>query len=102
MTYQQSPLSAAIEEIYLLRAILADEAAIVEAHLSYRTFPKTRRPYAEAQVERMRHAARGGMYEAVRGKFNAKRALRTAGADECLTNHQWLAQRGYITEEAEG
>lgn len=37
-----SDLSVALDEIYLLRAVLADEADIIEAHLDYKTFPKTR------------------------------------------------------------
>lgn len=89
-----SALSAAVDEIYFLRAILADEAAIIEAHLGYKTFPKTRRKYAEEQVQRLRRIARGELYSASRKDFNQKRALRTADAEECLTNAQWAAQRG--------
>jgi hypothetical protein len=89
-----SDLSVAIEEIYFLRAVLADEAAIVEAHLGYKTFPKTRRPYAQQQIERMRRIARGELWSATRDKFDQRRALRSADADDCLTNHQWAEQRG--------
>jgi hypothetical protein len=88
-----SDLSVAIDEIYFLRSLIADEAAIIEAHLGYKTFPKTRRPYAEAQVERMRRIARGEMWSATRKDFNQKRALRTADADDGLTNAQWAEQR---------
>lgn len=89
-----SDLSVAVDEIYLLRAALADEADIIEAHLDYKTFPKTRRKVAEAQVERMRRFARGEMYAATREKFNSAAALRRAGADDCLTNSDWAEQRG--------
>lgn len=88
-----SDLSAAVDEIYFLRALIADEATILESHLGYKTFPKTRRPFAEAQVDRMRRVARGEMYAATRQGFNQKRALRDAGADDVLTNHQWAKQR---------
>lgn len=94
-------LGEAVEEIYFLRALLADEAEIIEAHMDYRTFPKTRRVIGEEQVERMRVAARGGMYAATRERFNAKRALRSAGASDLLTNHQWLTQRGLINEDGD-
>ena len=93
-------LSAAIDEIYFLRAVLADESGITEAHLGYKTFPKTRRPYAEAQAERMARFARGETWAATRGKFDQKRALRRVNADDGLTNHQWLASRG-LTDESE-
>ena len=95
-----SDLSLAIDEIYFLRSVLADEAAIIEAHLGYKTFPKTRRKYAEAQVERLRRMARGEMWTATRKDFDQKRSLRTADADECLTNHQWAEQRGLVPTNA--
>lgn len=95
--YRFSDLSVAVDEIYALRAMLADEASIIEAHLGYKTFPKTRRAFAEAQVERMRQAARGD-YEGAARRENGdpKRALKQAGADECLSNHQWAEQRGLV------
>ena len=93
-----SDLEAAVDEIYFLRSVLADEAAIIEAHLGYKTFPKTRRGIAEAQVVRMRRMAAGEMWAATREKFNQKRALRSAGVDDCLTNDQWAEQRGLKPE----
>lgn len=89
-----SDLSNAIDEIYFLRAIIADEADIIEAHLDFKTFPKTRRPLAQAQIERMRRIARGDLYPAAREKFDPDRALRGAGADDCLTNAMWAESRG--------
>jgi hypothetical protein len=89
-----SDLSIAIDEIYFLRAILADEAAIMDAHLSYKTFPKSRRKIAEAQVERLRRIALGEMWSATREKFDQGRALNHIGAPVNLTNHQWAEQRG--------
>lgn len=43
-----------------LRQAINSEARIVEAHLDYKSFPKTRRKIAEEQVERMRRLARSG------------------------------------------
>jgi hypothetical protein len=42
-----------------MRALCAYEADVIEAHLSYATFPKTRRRYAEDQIKRLRALARG-------------------------------------------
>ena len=95
-----SDLSVAIDEIYFLRALLADEAGILEAHLGYKTFPKTRRKFAEEQVVRMRRVAAGEMYDAAREKFDAPMALRRIGADPTLTNAQWVEQRGLKRTEA--
>jgi hypothetical protein len=92
--YGISGLSTAVDEIYFLRAVLADEAAIIEAHLGYKTFPKARRAFAEQQVERMRRIARGEMWPAARENFDQSRALRTADAPTTLTNVAWAEQRG--------
>lgn len=91
-----SDLSVAIDEIYFLRAMLADEAGIIEAHLGYKTFPKSRRRFAEEQVERMKRAAAGEMYAAAREKFFPNLAIERAGIEAGLTNHMWAEQRGLI------
>lgn len=49
--------SAALDEIWRLRHVLAYEAAVIETHLGYKTFPKSRRPIAEQQVQRLRQFA---------------------------------------------
>ena len=51
--------NAALDEIYLLRVALAYEAEVLNAHLDYKTFPKSRRVFAERQIARMRAAASG-------------------------------------------
>lgn len=89
-----SDLSIAVDEIYFLRSMLADEAQILAAHLGYKTFPKSRRRFAEAQVERMKRAAAGEMWSCARAGFNQSRALNLAGVDIGLTNHKWAEQRG--------
>lgn len=88
-------LSEAVDEIYQLRTALANEARILEAHTEYKTFPKTRRQFAEESIGRMRAAARGdwkSLYDAYRFPKNE---LRASGADDCLTNQQWLEQSGF-------
>jgi hypothetical protein len=91
-----SDLSVAVDEIYALRVMLADEAAILEAHLEYKTFPKSRRVFAEQQIERMRTAARGDYKEAARPNKipNSQWTLKNIGAKPTLTNHEWAEQRG--------
>ena len=52
--------SAALDEIYRLRRALAFEARVAEAHYEgLKSYPKSRRGYAEEQVARMREAAAG-------------------------------------------
>jgi hypothetical protein len=97
-----SDLSVAVDEIYFLRALLADEADILEAHLALKTFPKSRRAYAEEQLERMRFAAAGNVMDVLRSGFSAQIALRRAGIVGTLTNDQWAHQRGLILVEENG
>ena len=88
----QDRYSRAIDEIYALRALLARNARIIEAHLEYRTFPKSRRKVGWEQVETMRAAARG---EAEPADFSAFRELKSVDADGTLTNWQWEKQQGW-------
>lgn len=83
--------SDALNEIFRLRRALAYEAQVARAHLGYKTFPKTRRPFVEEQIERMEACARG-MCESVYAGTSSnslRQALRAAGADETLTRAQW-------------
>ena len=89
-------LSVAIDEIYFLKALLADEAGILDAHLGYATFPKSRRTIGEASVERMMRAARGEGRAVSREGFDARLALMRADAPQTLTNASWAAQRGLV------
>lgn len=79
--------SAALDEIYRLRAALAYEARVIEAHLLYKTFPKGRRAMATAQVARMREAAAGNASEVY--PINFYRTLEEAGLRPTLTRHAW-------------
>lgn len=85
--------SAALDEIYALRTVLAAQADIVEAHLSLRSFPKSRRQVAEEQVEGMRQAARGAWRSVYATIRRPKNVLAHAGASETLTRWEWERQR---------
>lgn len=83
--------SAALDEVHRLRRALATEARIVEAHLTLKSFPKSRRGFAEDQVERMRQAARGEASVAYAGhdSWAVDSAVRDAGASTTLTRDQF-------------
>ena len=80
-------LSAALDEVYRLRAALADEACVLEARRATADGPVAR------QVARMRAAARGERDSHSHLRISGgKAALRSAGADECLTRHQFAQE----------
>lgn len=87
-------LGLALDEIYLLRGVMADEAMIIKAHLGYKTFPKTRRQIADEQVVRMALFAEGQLRAATRYGFDIVRALRLVEVPQVLTISRWLEQRG--------
>ena len=60
--------SRALDEIYHLRRLCADQARVIEADLTYKTFPKSRRAVAEERVVRLRKAAKGRWPEAIAGR----------------------------------
>lgn len=93
--------SAAIDEIYRLRTLLAWESALLELHTSYVSFPKRRLPFAQESIERMRAAARGNPdAQTLQSKSNAavRQARDDAGMSQTLTNSQWERQNG-LTED---
>lgn len=84
--------SAALDEIYRLRAALAYEARVIGGHLLLAGFPKSRREIAEQQIERMRTAVRGRTrwaYDGVMSAGAAEGLLRAAGASPTLTRTEW-------------
>lgn len=87
--------SAALDEIYELRAAMAHEADVLARHLELATFPKSRREAAEQQVDRMNAAARGSARITYRttGTEAKQEALRSIGASPTLTRGQWEAER---------
>lgn len=97
--------SRALEEIHRLRSALAYEAGVTAAHLTLAGFPKSRRKYAENQVERMRAAARGEAASAYNdvSHLSLGHTLREAGASETLTRWQWEhAPTGHACRNCEG
>lgn len=85
--------SRALDEIFELRAALAYEARVIEAHLGLATFPKSRRGIAEEQITRMRAACRGDVRESYWSVSPGVRdgLLVAAGASPTLTRGQWEA-----------
>lgn len=90
--------SAALDEIWRLRRLLAYEAGVLEAHLGYKSFPKTRRAFAEQQVARMQDAARGHSdKEAVAThSLSTRHITQGLGMKQTLTCHAWETDRGKV------
>lgn len=95
-TVPMADMSAALDEIYLLRAALAYEARTIENHLTRATFPAGRRKVTEDQVARMQAAARGESQTAYVGVKSAdrQRHLRQAGASGFLSYPAWKKEEG--------
>lgn len=87
--------SNAVDEVFHLRRAIAYEAGVTAAHLTMKSFPKSRRAIAEEQIDRMRQSARGKAQVAYAGMNSLflRTALKDAGADTTLTNWQWLEQQ---------
>lgn len=85
----------AIDEIWLLRRALAYEAAATAVHLSYKSFPKSRRQVAEKQMDRMRESARGRVQVAYSGvhPVSLRSAMEAADAPTTFTRHDWELSR---------
>lgn len=90
-----SELSAALDEIYRLRSLLAYEADVLAVHADYSRFPKSRKGVVAASLGRMRLAARGGSGAAIAGiswrSLAASRLM--AGAAESLTVQSWREEQ---------
>lgn len=85
--------SAALNEIYQLRAALAHEAKKLRDDLRLNTYPVGARARIMKAIERMRAAARGDSTRTYRAaKVDNKAALESAGANECFTHHDWKTQ----------
>lgn len=89
--------SAALDEILRLRRALAYEAGVTNAHLQFKSFPKSRRAMAEEQVRRMQQAARAGATMAYCGTedWALRSAMSEARAEPTLTRHGW--EHRYVT-----
>jgi hypothetical protein len=87
---------AASAEVAALRQILGEEADVIEGHLAFKSFPKSRRDIAEDQVRRMRAIAAG---ESIRHHYGyihsraVQHLLKDAGAPTGLTRGMWELNR---------
>jgi hypothetical protein len=87
-----SLIGSAIDQIYALRGAMATEAVYIRGHLSYKTFPKSRRDFTSEQIERMFLAARGNVELAYAGQFHHSMngAMSRAGAQPVLARGSWI------------
>jgi hypothetical protein len=81
--------SEAITELYSLRGWFAIEARIIDEHLAMKSFPKSRRSYAEDQKERFAVLAAGKRAHFGANQHSLDGALRAAGADPKLSRAEW-------------
>lgn len=82
--------SAALDEVYTLRAALAHEARVRRRDLELRSYPSGRRAAGERAVERMIAAAGGRSREAYpTTEFDCHEALAAVDADHGLSRGQW-------------
>lgn len=93
-----SDLSVAVDDIYDLRALCAHVVAVIDDTLTLKSLSGYRQNELAEIRTALVAAAKG---EAVPLVGNRKRALRDVGADECLTNDQWAAQRNLTRAHSE-
>lgn len=91
----KTTITLLLDEVWRLRRLCALHALGIEADLAYKTFPKSRRSFAEERVRKMRLAAQGKAREAIAGTTNVvmRAALGAAGASEILTRSMWEDQQ---------
>jgi hypothetical protein len=81
--------SEAITELYSLRGWFAIEAHIIDKHLAMKSFPKSRRSYAEDQRDRFAALAAGQRAHDDVNHQSLGGALRQAGAEPALSRAEW-------------
>lgn len=87
---------AATAQVAVLRQMFGEEADVIEAHLAFKTFPKSRRDIAEYQIERMRGIAADESIRHHYGYINSRvvnTLLTEAGAPTGLTRGMWERNR---------
>lgn len=88
--------SAALDEIYRLRTLLAYEAGTLAAHTEYKTFPKSRQRFAQASIARMQAASRGEIDAQLVSNLGSDLAVRSArkeaGMPDPMTRQDWETQ----------
>jgi hypothetical protein len=80
-------ISALLDEVYALRVLLAQEAGRTVTDLSYATYPKSRRTFAEASIDRITRAAATSGAAVAHEISSPKVVLRRAGFPQTLTRH---------------
>ena len=83
--------SEAVTEVYALRGWFAIEAAVIQDHLALKSFPKSRRSYAEEQYDRFALLAAGKRVHHGVNSRSLDGALHQAGADPTLSRTEWEA-----------
>ncbi|WIE80843.1 hypothetical protein [Curtobacterium sp. MCSS17_016] len=81
--------SEAITELYSLRGWFAIEALLIDEHLAMKSFPKSRRKYAEDQRDRLAALAAGKRVHYGVNRHSLDGALRQAGAEPTLSRAAW-------------
>lgn len=89
--YKPSPLSVAVDEIYMLRALAAHVAGSLQADLGMASLPASVRKRHEELLESLQRAVEG---EALYGLFDPKPALSAMNASEQLSNAGWAENQG--------
>ena len=84
--------SRALDELFWLRSLASYEADVLEAHLSLKSFPKSRREHAEAQVSRLRQVAEGRAAEAYEDAYERSFEFRRQVGGRTLTRQQFEAE----------
>lgn len=92
MTTVEPGYSRALDEIYWLRGLAAYEADVLEAHLGLKSFPKSRRPFAEAQVRRLRLAAQGKPLDAYNDAYSRSVTFRRSEGGRTLSRGTYEAE----------
>lgn len=85
--------AAALDEVYLLRALCAYEGRVLEVHTGYASFPKSRRDAAAASLARLSQAAAGDV-DVATAALNVKQTLRMADLPETLTAASYAEEKG--------
>lgn len=89
-----SELSAALDEIYRLRTVLAQQSLEATGHSRLASLSTKRRAALEESAEVMAMAAQGRSGEVVAGLHTpAQTVLRTVGADPLLTRASFVKEQ---------
>lgn len=81
----------ALDEVYHLRRLCADEALVRQADQEYKTYPRSRREIGEGRINRLRQAACGNWQQAIAGRPSSTldAAMRMLDQKTTLTRHQF-------------